>query len=163
MPKRSLHTWGVSRTLENLLMSVLSLPQVNSSIFLFLGFIIYCIVQEMSKIQIWRYRDLSGGRRVNLTAASFEHGLHGGGFDGCLELAGHTQVAHVDLNVFCCVIWLLNCYIKYFYKTIIKFLSLSFFFLTNLDSISWKCKCDYVTACGCVWKGQTGCTWIQVW
>lgn len=111
----------------------LSLPQVNSSIFL--GFIIYCIVRGMSKIPIWRYSGLSGGRRANHTAASVQHCLHGGGFDGCLGLAGHTPVAHVDFNVSCCVLWLLNCCIKYFYKTI-KFLSFClFFFHSNLMEI----------------------------
>lgn len=93
-----------------------------------LGFIIYCIVQGMSKIQIWRYRGLSGGRRANHTAASFQHCLHGGGFDGCLGLAGHTQVAHVDLNVFCCVLWLLNCYIKIFLQNYHQVSFIVFFF-----------------------------------
>lgn len=115
----------------------LSLLKVNSTVFL--GFLIYCIVWGMPKIHSWRYRGLSIGRRANHTAASFQHCLHGGGFDGCLGLAGHTPVAHVDLNVFCCVLWLLNCYIKYFYKTIFKFLSLCLFFLhSNLNNINRK-------------------------
>lgn len=122
----------------------LRLPQVKSTIFL--GFLIYCIVWGMPKIQSWRYRGLSIGRRANHTATSFQHCLHGGGFDGCLGLAGHTPVAHVDLNVFCCVLWLLNCYIKYFYKTIFKFFSLCLFFFfplhSNLNNINRKFICD---------------------
>lgn len=111
---------------------MLSLSQVNSTIFL--GFLIYCIVWGMPDIQTWRFRGLSIGRRANHTAASFQHCLHGGGLEGCFGLAGHTPVIHVDLNVFCSVLWLLNCYIKYFYKT--KFLLLCLFFpspLTQYD------------------------------
>lgn len=55
-------------------------------------------------MQIWRYRSLSGGKTANHTAASFQHCLHGGGFDGCLGPAGHTPVAHDNLIVFYCVL-----------------------------------------------------------
>lgn len=142
----------------------LRLPQVKSTIFL--GFLIYCIVWGMPKIQSWRYRGLSIGRRANHTATSFQHCLHGGGFDGCLGLAGHTPVAHVDLNVFCCVLWLLNCYIKYFYKTIFKFFSLClfFFFFPSIPTWTILTGNSYVmTPCGCAWKGQTGRIWMSYW
>lgn len=143
VPKRSLHIWGVSRMLEYIM---LSLPQVSSTIFL--GFLIYWIGWGMPKTQSWTYRGLLIGRTANHAAASFQHCLHGGWFDRCFGLAGHTLVAHIDLNVLLCIMTLELLHKIFLWNYLAVSVTVFFFFNSNL-----RIKKREMTACRFAWKG----------
>lgn len=75
VPKNSFHTWGAFHLFKDLTpSSLLVIP------FIFLSFINLFYYIRKSKVQIWRYRHLSG-RRANHAAASYKPCLQGGGTD----------------------------------------------------------------------------------
>lgn len=112
----------------------------------------------MSKIQIWRYRGLSQGRRANHTAASFQHCLHGGGFDGCFG-ACRTHPGRscwFECLLLCVMTFeLLHKIFLQNYHEVSFILSFFLFFIPTRATFNGNwCA---VAPCGCVWKGWTAC------